>query len=127
MAPGSVRWVGNINEECWSIAAEQRREKASPGSPPERCGTQFLTSPKRNSSNSRSQNKIKRNASGTRRAVYYQLHSFPSSQAAAAVEKETIEPMVPKPPNSNAVQMIRVFMAVLQLSVITTIRAAMGT
>ena len=45
---------------------------------------------------------------------YYQLHSFPNSQAAAgAVEKATIEPMVPKPPNSNAVQMIRVFMAVL--------------
>ena len=46
--------------------------------------------------------------------LYYQLQSLPSSQAAAgAVEKATMEPMVPKPPNSNAVQMIRVFMAIL--------------
>jgi len=58
---------------------------------------------------------------------YYQLHSFPNSQAAAgAVETATIEPMVARPPNSNAVQMIRVFMAVLQMSVVTTIWAATG-
>ena len=53
-------------------------------------------------------------------AQYYQLHSFFSSQAAAAVEKATIEPMVAKPPNNNAVQMIRVFMAVLLSLDVTT-------
>jgi len=51
--------------------------------------------------------------SSIRCSRYYQLHSFFSSQAAAAVDKETIEPMVLRPQNSNAVQMIRVFMAVL--------------
>jgi hypothetical protein len=41
----------------------------------------------------------------------YQLQSLCSSQAAAGeVENATIAPMVLKPPNSNAVQMIKAFM-----------------
>jgi hypothetical protein len=40
----------------------------------------------------------------------YPMQSSNSQAAADEVENATIEPMVAKPPNSNAVQMIKAFM-----------------